>query len=130
MELHRCLFSKNGHFTDVGKYTYWEAVDLAFHFNVERHESFLDKLKIAESKQDNISAGNRNNCATSSKTRVIKSSNEAAREDRGSHDRDGVPRFFNKYKHSDDRFHWSYNRRGRNFNSSGNRFMLPRIQRF
>ena len=40
-------------FTECGLYSYWEAVDSAFSFNVKCHESFLAKSKFSKNQGNN-----------------------------------------------------------------------------
>ena len=125
-----------GKLTETGKYAYWEAVDLAFKFNTERHELFLAKSKCIEMKKEvtNIredSSRSADNKIRSQQRLVSEDTRAHRREKTCAPYRDDMENFFMRRRRRDDQYHWSSNerRREREHSYSGNRFMLPRPYR-
>ena len=118
----KSLVSSSGKLTEAGKYAYWEAVDLAFKFNAERHEVFLAKMKVNSAKQPD--AG-KSLVKTEFQSQGRQRSSQEDQQSRFE-DRNDMQNFFIRHRNIDDRYHWENKRC--HFDT-GNRFMLPRVHR-
>ena len=70
--------------TECGLYSYWEAVDAAFHFNVKCHELFLAKSKCAIKPENKITkiTGSNDTSREDLRTQQKQNHNEVVSEDR------------------------------------------------
>ena len=114
-------------FTESGLYSYWEAIDSAVKFNVERHEVYLAKLKLSSQQmknQQNMLGGVKEYTTEDARWK-IKNATEESKEPTATsvrRDQSDMKNFFKKRKNFD-KFHWKCkSAQGK----PGNRFVLPR----
>ena len=119
----------NNSFSERGIRQYWDCIDVAIQFNVERHDLFLARKLIAENAKkmeelkNKTSGGNETSKEEKNKQKTFE--NRYHRGNSPAYDR--IPQFFHCHT---DRFHWQSSKSSQHRRlQSGNRFMLPRPRR-
>ena len=92
----------------MGLDSYWDAIDAAFEFNVQRRDIFVAKQVVSN--------------AANKVFRKEDQKKKESHEDMRKPHKDPLPAFFRK--HRNDRFHWHFKNVREDKN---NRFFLPRV---
>ena len=119
--------------TDVGLYTYWQAVDAAFKFNALHHELFLAKSKCSvKQEKPGGNEASKEEKPTASATVHDRLGNETNPEENRwrlnrDHHPDDMANFFRRHRDVRDKFHWHKDYHSSHKPCSGNRFLLPKV---